>query len=172
MEPQYDHKKYEEEIYNLWEKSGSFKPSLKGKSFSIIMPPPNANASLHAGHAMYTVDDILIRFKRMQGYSTSWIPGMDHAGFETQFVYEKHLAKDNKSRMDFDRETLYKNIFDFVKENSGLIYKQFKRLGFSADWSKSIFTLDDNVVKYVNKTFEKMEKEGLVYRDSYIVNFC
>ena len=172
MEPQYDHNKYEGEIYNLWEKSESFKPSLKGEPYTILMPPPNANASLHAGHAMYTVDDILIRFKRMRGYSTSWIPGMDHAGFETQSVYEKHLAKDNKSRMDFDRETLYKNIFDFVKENSGLIYKQFKRLGFSADWSKSIFTLDDNVVKYVNKTFEKMEKEGLVYRDSYIVNFC
>ncbi|MDO8341361.1 MAG: valine--tRNA ligase, partial [Candidatus Woesebacteria bacterium] len=143
-----------------------------GEPYTILMPPPNANASLHAGHAMYTVDDILIRFKRMQGYSVSWIPGMDHAGFETQYVYEKHLSKEGKSRMDFDRKTLYQKIFDFVKEYSGLNYKQFKRLGFSADWDKSIFTLDEKVISKVNATFEKMEKEGLIYRDSYIVNFC
>jgi valyl-tRNA synthetase len=136
------------------------------------MPPPNANASLHAGHAMYTVDDVLIRWKRMQGYSTVWLPGMDHAGFETQFVYEKHLAKQGKSRMDFDRQTLYQNIFQFVKDNSGIIYEQFKRLGFSADWDRSVFTLDDRVLKQVRETFTKMEKGGLVYRDNYIVNFC
>lgn len=172
MEPQYDHNKYEKKIYDLWEKSKQFNPSIKGEPYTILMPPPNANASLHAGHAMYTVDDILIRFKRMQGYSVSWIPGMDHAGFETQFVYEKHLSKEGMSRMDFDRKTLYQNIFDFVKENSGLIYKQFKRLGFSADWDKSVFTLDEKVISKVNETFEKMEREGLIYRDSYIVNFC
>lgn len=172
MEPQFDHKKYEEKIYDLWKKSKAFSPSVKGKPYTILMPPPNANASLHAGHAMYTVDDVLIRFKRMQGYSVSWIPGMDHAGFETQYVYEKHLNKEGKSRMGFDRKTLYQNIFDFVKENSGLVYKQFKRLGFSADWDKSIFTLDEKVIEQVNNTFKKMAGEGLIYRDSYIVNFC
>ena len=87
MDPKYDHSKYEQEIYSLWEKTGGFKPSGKGKPYTILMPPPNANASLHAGHAMYTVDDILVRYKRMQGYSAVWIPGMDHACFETQYVY-------------------------------------------------------------------------------------
>jgi valyl-tRNA synthetase len=172
MDKTYNHKEYEDEIYELWEKSGAFKVKPDGKPFTILMPPPNANASLHAGHAMYTVDDVLIRWKRMQGFSTLWIPGMDHAGFETQYVYEKNLAKEGKSRMDYDRETLYKNIFDFVKSNSGLIFSQFKRLGFSADWDRSVFTLDENVTNQVFETFKKMESEGLVYRDDYIVNYC
>ena len=172
MDPQYDHKKFESDIYKKWEDSGAFKASKSGTPYTILMPPPNANASLHAGHAMYTIDDILIRYKRMLGFSALWIPGMDHAGFETQFVYEKQLAKEGKSRMDFDRKTLYKKIFDFVKNNSGLIFEQFKRLGFSADWDRSVFTLDENVVNRVFETFKKMESEGLVYRDDYIVNYC
>lgn len=172
MDKTYNHKDYENKIYKLWEKAGSFKASKKGEPYTILMPPPNANASLHAGHAMYTVDDILIRWKRMQGFSSLWIPGRDHAGFETQFVYEKNLAKEGKSRFDFDRKTLYENIFQFVNDNSGLIFEQMKRLGFSADWDRSVFTLDDAVVKTVYKTFEKMHKEGLVYKDDYIVNFC
>src|SRR5690606_13270296 len=142
------------------------------KPFTILMPPPNANASLHAGHAMYSIDDILVRFRRMQGFSALWQPGMDHAGFETQYVYEKHLKKEGKSRLDFDRNTLYQNVYDFVQDNSGLIYKQMKRLGFSADWDRSVFTLDENVLERVFKTFQKMEKENLVYRDDYIVNYC
>lgn len=175
MDKTYNHKDYEDKIYKSWEKSGAFKAPLitdHCPPFTILMPPPNANASLHAGHAMYTVDDIFIRWKRMQGYSALWIPGMDHAGFETQYVYEKNLAKEGKSRMDFDRNTLYKNIFDFVKNNSDLIYSQFKRLGFSADWDRSVFTLDDKVISQVFETFQKMESEGLVYRDDYIVNYC
>ncbi len=172
MDKNYNHKEYEEKIYSQWEKADVFKTSQNGEPYTILMPPPNANASLHAGHAMYTVDDILIRFRRMQGFSVSWIPGLDHAGFETQYVYEKNLAKEGKSRMDFDRETLYKNIFSFVKDNSGLIYGQMKKLGFSADWNRSVFTLDDNVVETVYQTFSKMEKEGYVYRDNYIVNYC
>lgn len=172
MDPQYDHKKYESDTYRAWEDSDSFKPSKIGKPFTILMPPPNANASLHAGHAMYTIDDILIRYKRMKGYSALWLPGTDHAGFETQYVYEKHLAKEGKSRMDFDRNTLYNNIYNFVQENSGSIFHQFKRLGFSADWSRSVFTLDNHVVEQVYETFKKMEAEGLVYRNDYIVNYC
>jgi valyl-tRNA synthetase len=172
MDKNFDHLKFESEIYKLWEKSGAFKAAGKGKPFTIIMPPPNANASLHAGHGMYVVDDILVRYKRMQGFSALWIPGMDHAGFETQFVYEKELAKKDQSRMDFDRNTLYQNIFDFVKKNSGLIFEQFKRLGFSADWDRSVFALDQNVIDQVFSTFQKMESENLVYRDDYIVNYC
>lgn len=175
MDPKYDHNKYEVEIYKLWEKSNAFrsKPITKNSPvYTILMPPPNANASLHAGHAMYTVDDIMIRYKRMSGYAASWIPGMDHAGFETQFVYEKQLAKEGKSRMDFDRSTLYKNIFEFVENNSGLIFEQFKRLGFSADWERGVNAWDKEVVERVYQTFKKMEAEGFVYRDNYIVNYC
>lgn len=171
MDSKYNHKDYEEKIYSLWERKKAFKPKGK-KPYTILMPPPNANASLHAGHAMYTVDDILIRYKRMQGFSALWIPGLDHAGFETQFVYEKNLAKEGKSRMDYDRQTLYDNIFKFVKKNSGLIFEQFKRLGFSADWERSVFTLDENALETVFKTFEKMYKDKYVYRDNYIVNYC
>ena len=171
MDKSYNHKLYEEEIYRKWEKSGAFKAKGEGDPYTILMPPPNANASLHAGHAMYTIDDIMVRWKRMQGYNATWIPGMDHAGFETQYVYEKHLAKNGKSRMDFDRQTLYRDIFNFVQENSGLIYKQFKRLGFSADWDRSVFTLDPEVLQKVFATFTRLEKEGGVYRDEYLVNF-
>ncbi len=171
MDKNYDQTK-ETEIYKRWEDSGAFEPKGKGKPYTILMPPPNANASLHAGHAMYTVDDVLVRWKRMQGYSAQWLPGMDHAGFETQFVYEKNLAKNGQSRLDFDRQTLYNNVFDFVKNNSGLIYEQFKRLGFSANWQRSTFTLDEKVIREVWETFIKMEKEGLIYRDDYLVNFC
>lgn len=175
MDPKYDHNKHEAEIYKLWEESNAFrsKPVTKDSPpYTILMPPPNANASLHAGHAMYTVDDIMIRYKRMSGYAASWIPGMDHAGFETQFVYEKQLAKEGKSRMDFDRSTLYKDIFEFVENNSGLIFEQFKRLGFSADWERGVNAWDKEVVERVYQTFKKMEAEGLVYRDDYIVNYC
>lgn len=142
------------------------------KPFSVLMPPPNANASLHAGHAMYVIQDIMVRFKRMQGHPTVWFPGTDHAGFESQFVYEKHLKKQGQSRFQFDRETLYQNISQFVKDNSGLIIKQMKRLGFSADWDRTTFMLDEKVVDIVLNTFMQLEKEGLIYRDAYIVNYC
>jgi valyl-tRNA synthetase len=171
MDSKFDHTKHEKEIYQQWEKSGAFQPH-GDKPYTILMPPPNANASLHAGHGMYTIDDILIRWKRMQGYAAQWIPGRDHAGFETQFVYEKHLAKEGKSRLDFDRETLYKNIAQFVDDNSGLIFEQFRRLGFSADWDRSVFTLDPHVLSRVFETFQKMVNEGLVYRSEYMVNYC
>lgn len=173
MDSKYNHSELESLIYRKWEKEKCFSKIKKGaKPFTVLMPPPNANASLHAGHAMYTIDDIVVRWKRMQGYDAKWIPGMDHAGFETQYVYEKHLRKEGKSRMDFDRETLYKNIFDFVNENSGIVYEQFKRLGFSADWERGVFTLDKPVVEKVYETFKKMVDEGYVYKDDYIVNYC
>ncbi len=171
MDKKFTPAEVEQNIYRFWEKSGLTKAS-KGKPYVVLMPPPNANASLHAGHGMYAVDDLMVRYKRLRGYASIWIPGLDHAGFETQYVYEKHLAKQGKSRMDFDRQTFYENVFGFVKENSGLIYSQFKRLGFLADWERSVFTLDKHVLQRVFETFEKMEKEKLVYRDDYLVNYC
>jgi valyl-tRNA synthetase len=171
MDPKFIPSQHEEEIYSFWEKNGYLKPT-KGKPYTVLMPPPNANASLHAGHGMYTTDDIIVRYKRLQGFASLWIPGRDHAGIETQYVYEKYLAKQGKSRMDFDRKTLYNNIYDFVKDNSGLIFSQFKRLGFLADWDRTVFTLDPEVVNTVYKTFEKMEKQGIIYRENYMVSYC
>jgi valyl-tRNA synthetase len=169
----YQHQDHEAEIYRLWEKSGAFKPNDSDQEpFSIVMPPPNANASLHAGHAMYVIQDILVRWKRMQGRPAVWFPGTDHAGYETQFVYEKELKKKGQSRFQFDRETLYRDIFAFVRQNSGLIVEQMKALGFSADWDRQTFTLDEKVLKIVFDTFVKLEKDGLIYRDNYIVNYC
>src|SRR5687768_7919630 len=115
MNPHYDHAK-EPEIYDEWEKSGAFSPQISNSSlkshFSIIMPPPNANDPLHIGHAMFVaIEDILTRYHRMLGDSTLWLPGTDHAGIETQFVFEKKLAKEDLSRFDFDRETLFKKIW-------------------------------------------------------------
>ena len=147
MDSRYDHKLFEENIYQLWEESGAFKPNSSKDCFSIVLPPPNANAALHYGHAMYTVEDVLIRYNRMKGKSVLWLPGADHAGFETQVVYEKHLEKEGKSRFDYDRETLYKNVWDFVQANRGTMESQLRRLGFSLDWSKLTFTLDEKVVK-------------------------
>jgi len=174
MDSKYDHKKLEEKIYNSWEKGGHFQPhgDPNKEPFSILLPPPNANADLHAGHAMFVIEDILVRFNRMKQRPTVWIPGTDHAGFETQFVYEKKLAKEKKSRFDFDRETLYKDIYSFVVENSGHIQNQLRRMGFSLDWTRETFMLDDHVVDSVLKTFVKMHKDKLVYRDNFMVNYC
>lgn len=174
MDKTYDQTEVEEKWYKFWEKSGFFKPEInpEGKPYTIILPPPNANADLHFGHAMYTVEDILIRYHRMKGEAALWLPGADHAGFETQVVYEKHLQKEGKSRFDFDRETLYKNIFEFVQENKSNMENQLRRLGFSVDWSREKFTLDPDIIKVVYSTFKKMFEEGLIYRANRIVNYC
>lgn len=174
MDKVYDHKEVEEKIYRSWEDKGYFKPTHRGTSeqFSIILPPPNANAPLHFGHAMYTVEDILVRFHRMKGDKTLWLPGADHAGFETQFVFEKKLQEAGKSRFDYDREALYSMIWEFVQNNRPIMEGQLKRLGFSLDWSKKKFTLDPDIVKIVYKTFKQLYDDGLVYRAERLVNYC
>lgn len=174
MDKAYSPSTTEQPIYAIWEQGGYFTPKkdLTKSPFTILLPPPNANADLHLGHAMYVVEDILIRYHRMKGDPTLWLPGADHAGFETQYVYEKHLAKEGKSRFDFDRETLYKNIWDFVHENRGKMENQLRRLGFSLDWSRNVFTLDPNVVNTVYRTFKRLHDDGLVYRGVRLVNYC
>ncbi len=174
MDKVYDHKKIESEIYKKWEDSKSFSPEVNpnGKPFTIILPPPNANAPLHFGHAMYVVEDILVRYHRMLGDASLWLPGADHAGFETQFVFEKQLQKDDKSRFDYDRETLYKMIWDFVHANRGTMESQLKALGFSLDWDRMKFTLDPKIVEVVYGTFKKLYDDDLVYRDLKLVNYC
>jgi len=174
MDKVYDQTKVEEKWYKFWEEQGFFKPEVNpdGKPYTIILPPPNANADLHFGHAMYTVEDILIRYHRMKGEAALWVPGADHAGIETQVVFEKKLALEGKSRFDYDRETLYQMIWDYVQKNKGNMENQLRRLGFSLDWSREKFTLDPDVVQVVYKTFKKMFDEGLVYRAEKLVNYC
>ena len=167
---------YEEDIYALWEKSGVFKPrgpQEKGKGYSIVIPPPNANGNLHLGHGLtLAIEDILIRYHRQKGENVLFVPGADHAGFETQVVYEKELAKQGKSRFDFSREELYEQIFEFVQSNRVNFEQQIRALGTSVDWEHHAFTLDKKIVKQAYATFKKMWDEGLIYRGERLVNFC
>lgn len=175
MDKTYSHKDFETSIYKLWEGSGAFTPKPeKGKvPFTIIMPPPNANANLHIGHARFvTIEDVIARYHRMKNEVVLWLPGADHAGIETQYVFEKKLAKEGKSRFDFDRGTLYKMIWDYVQANKGGMESQLRALGASCDWTREKFTLDPEIIKVVYKTFNKLYKDGLIYRGERIVNYC
>ncbi|HET7060372.1 MAG TPA: valine--tRNA ligase [Candidatus Saccharimonadales bacterium] len=164
---------YESDIYALWEKSGAFRPSGKGKGYSIVVPPPNANGNLHLGHGLtLALEDILIRYHRQKGDNVLFVPGADHAGFETQVVYEKELAKRGKSRFDLSREELYEQIWDFVQLNRDNFETQIRQLGASVDWGHYTFTLDDKIVRQAYATFKKMWDEGLIYRGERLVNFC
>ena len=168
----YEPNEYEPNVYALWEKSGAFNPTGKGEPFSTVMPPPNANGNLHIGHALdMGLKDIVVRYKRMQGCDTIYIPGADHAGFETWVVYEKHLQKEGKSRFDFSREQLYSQVWDFVDQQRGNMELQLRALGISASWDHNVFTLDEKVIKTVYGTFKKMWDEGLIYRGERIVNY-
>lgn len=168
----YEPNQYEANIYALWEASGAFEPSGVGTPYSIVMPPPNANGDLHMGHG-FTVglQDILIRYHRMKGFDTIYLPGADHAGFETWVVFEKELTKQGKNRFDFSREELYKQVWDFVEKKRGSMDIQLRALGASASWQNLTFTLDDKVIKTVYSTFKKLWDEGLIYRGERIVNY-
>lgn len=174
----YDPQATEPRIYKEWEESRYFNPDNlpdadNRKPFTIVMPPPNANGNLHAGHALFiTLEDLFIRFRRMQGYRALWIPGADHAGFETQVVYEKKLEKEGRSRFSMDPKDLYAEILAFTLENKANMEKQVRALGASCDWSREKFTLDPDVVAEVKKTFVKMHEDGLVYRGKRTVNWC
>jgi len=174
MEPKYEPKIFEEKIYQFWEEKKLFEAKVdeKRKSFSIILPPPNANADLHLGHAMYVYEDILIRYHKLLGDEVLWLPGADHAGFETQYVFEKELKKQGKSRFDFEAKILYQMIWEFVMKNRGNMEKQLRRLGFALDWSKKKFTLDPDVVGIVKETFKKLYDAQLIYKEKAIVNYC
>ncbi len=164
----YDASKYEDEIYKTWEKSGYFNPdnlkNTKGK-FSIILPPPNANGDLHAGHGSdFVLKDIMGRYHRMLGKKVLLLPGSDHAGFETQGTFEKKLQKEGRSRFGMSREDLYNEIYEFVMDHKKNMVDQVKKLGTSCDWSREKFTLDPEIVLKVQDTFEKMYKDKMIYR--------
>ncbi|MFT4532655.1 MAG: valyl-tRNA synthetase, partial [Candidatus Saccharimonadales bacterium] len=169
----YNPQDYESDIYELWEGSDAFQPSKKGEPYTLLMPPPNANAPLHIGHSLnYSIMDVVSRYQRAQGKSVLLLPGADHAGFETQVVYEKHLAKEGKSRFDLSREELYDRIWDYVQENKGTFESQLRSFGVSCDWSRFVFTLDDKVVNTAYNTFQKLWDDGLIYRGERLVNYC
>lgn len=171
----YEPNQYEANVYALWERSNAFAPKNRGGdgAYSIVMPPPNANANLHIGYALTAaLEDITARYQRMRGKATLLLPGADHAGFETQSVYEKHLAKEGRSRFDFSREELYARIWDFVAENRTGFEAQIRAMGVSASWDHYTFTLDEKIVSRAYETFKKMWDEGLIYRGERLVNYC
>ena len=169
----YTPNEYEPSIYALWEEYGVFKPKGQGQPYAIVMPPPNANGNLHVGHALGSaIQDILVRYHRMQGYDAVYIPGADHAGFETWVVYERELEKHGQTRFDFNREELYAQVWDFVAKRRGDMELQLRAIGVGADWDDLVFTLDDKVIKTVYDTFEKMWQDGYIYRGERIVNYC
>ena len=169
----YDPNAYETTMYALWETGGFFKSTGKGTPYSIVMPPPNANGNLHIGHALdMNLKDITARYRRMKGDDVAYIPGADHAGFETWVVYERYLSEQGKSRFDYTREELYAQVWDFVAARRGDMELQLRALGVSADWDKLVFTLDEKVVNTVYKTFKKLWDDKLVYRGERMVNFC
>lgn len=163
---------HESQRYAAWEAAGCFRPQGEGEAFTVVLPPPNANGNLHLGHALeVAMTDSLVRFQRMQGKRVLWVPGADHAGIETQVVFEKQLEKEGLSRFGMDREEFYQRTWDFTQHNRGNMEDQLRKLGASLDWSANRFTLDDSVVEQVYATFRKLRADGLVYRGERIVNY-
>ncbi len=173
----YNPKDVEEKIYKLWEISGFFNPDKLSrtarKKFSIIMAPPNITGSLHMGHALeYTLSDILVRAKRMQGFRTLWLPGTDHAGIAAQNTVEKELKKEGLTRFDLGREKFLERMWQWKEKYGNTILEQLKKLGASCDWSRLRFTMDDDYSLAVEKAFKHYYKKGWIYRDKKVVNWC
>lgn len=187
----YEPNQYEPDIYAAWESAGTFQPTIptfpvdndsngvddrledSAKTFSIVMPPPNANGNLHIGHGLtIALEDSLTRYYRLKGISSWYVPGADHAGFETWVVYEKDLEKQGRTRFEFDRNELYARVWDFVAKQRGNMELQLRALGASCAWNDLTFTLDENVIDRVYTTFEKMWNDGMIYRGKKLVNFC
>lgn len=166
---------FEAEIYKEWMEAGYFHADehSKKKPYSIVIPPPNVTGSLHMGHALNnTLQDIMIRFHKLNGYETLWMPGTDHAGIATQNVVEKLLATEGKSRHDLGRDKFIERVWEWKAQSGGTIINQLKRLGCACDWDRERFTMDEGLSKAVRKVFVTLYKEGLIYRSNYIVNWC
>ncbi len=171
----YEPRQVEERIYRMWEEGGYFRPCEKedAKPFTIVMPPPNVTGQLHMGHAMdATLQDTLIRFKRMQGYSALWVPGVDHAGIATQIKVEEELRKEGLTRYDLGREKFLERVWDWKHKYGNRIVQQQKKLGASCDWDRAAFTMDETCSKAVREVFVSLYEKGLIYKGSRIINWC
>ena len=173
----YNPKEVEDKIYTLWQKSGYFNPDKlprrHKKPYCVIIPPPNVTGTLHMGHALNaTIQDILIRWRRLQGYKTLWLPGTDHAGIATQVVVEKELKKEGRSRFDLGREKFIERIWQWKEKYGDIILDQLKKLGASCDWSRTRFTMDEDYIKAIKEAFSHYHKKGLIYRGKRVVNWC
>jgi valyl-tRNA synthetase len=171
----YDPKAVEGKWVSFWEEGGFFVADARSDkpTFSIVIPPPNVTGSLHMGHMLvYTLHDILVRWKRMSGYNTLWLPGTDHAGIATQNVVERQLAAEGKSRHDLGREAFEKRVWEWKEQSGSTILKQLRQLGGSCDWTRERFTLDEGLSRAVREVFVRLYEEGLIYRDKWLINWC
>jgi valyl-tRNA synthetase len=171
----YDPSQVEERWYRVWEERGYFRadPGSTKKPYSIVIPPPNVTGSLHMGHALNnTLQDVLVRWKRMEGFNTLWMPGTDHAGIATQVVVERQLAEEGKTKEDLGREAFVRRVWQWKGESGGIIIRQLKRLGCSCDWERERFTMDPGLSAAVREIFIRLWEEGLIYQGDYIVNWC
>ena len=175
LSTRYDPRPVESKWYQAWEDNGYFhaEPEADGAPYCIVIPPPNVTGALHMGHALNnTLQDILIRFRRMQGRNTLWMPGTDHAGIATQNVVEKQLAKENLHRHDLGREKLIEHVWQWKEEYGSRIITQLKRMGCSCDWARERFTMDAGLSRAVREAFVRLYERGLIYRGKYLVNWC
>ena len=174
MDKQYDSKAAEAKWYKIWEENGYFHQMPDARTpYSVVIPPPNVTGILHMGHALnQTIQDILVRWRRMQGKNTLWLPGTDHAGIATQNVVEKALKKEGKRRQDLGREKFLERVWEWKKQYGGTIVHQQRMLGNSTDWQRERFTFDEGCNKAVLKVFKQLFDEGLIYKGNYIVNWC
>ncbi len=178
----YEASKYEDDIYQYWESSGLFNPdecinkgvtSKDAPTFTIVLPPPNVTGKLHLGHAsMLAYEDLIIRFQRLQGKQTLWVPGTDHAAIATQTVVEKELAKEGLKKEDLGREKFLQRVREYVSQSKDTIRRQLRKMGASLDWSREKYTLDEDVSRIVYHVFTRMYEDGLIYRGDRIVNWC
>jgi valyl-tRNA synthetase len=175
FQSQYDPRNFEDRIYAMWEQRKAFhaSPHDSRKPHTIMMPPPNVTGVLHVGHSLYTLQDLLTRWRRMQGFEALWLPGTDHAGIATQNVVEKQIAqKEKKNRYQIGREDLIKRIWQWKDESGGIILRQLRKLGASCDWDRARFTMDEGLSKAVRHAFVRLHEKGLIYRGKYLVNWC
>src|SRR3990172_4921974 len=171
----YDPKKVEEKWYPYWEKGSFFVADVQSErpAFVIVIPPPNVTGSLHMGHMLvYTLHDIVVRWKRMSGFNTLWLPGTDHAGIATQNVVERQLAAEGKTRHDLGREAFEKRVWEWKEQSGNIILRQLRRLGGSCDWTRERFTLDEGLSRAVREVFVRLYEEGLIYRGKRLINWC
>ncbi|MBC7334809.1 MAG: class I tRNA ligase family protein, partial [Clostridia bacterium] len=171
----YDHRAVEKKWYRHWEEAGYFAAPVKRDAvpFSIVMPPPNVTGSLHLGHALdETLQDILIRWRRMQGYNALWLPGTDHAGIATQARVEEELAREGLTRHDLGREAFLARVWAWKEKYGNRIGEQLRLLGASCDWQRERFTMDEGCSRAVREVFVRLYEKGLIYRGNYMINWC